>query len=34
MNAIFDINKVYALIYAYKSGKLGGEKCLRMKIQH
>lgn len=26
MNAIFDINKVYALIDAYKSGKLGGEK--------
>ena len=26
MNAIFDINKVYALIDAYKSGRLGGEK--------
>lgn len=26
MNAIFDINRVYALIDAYKSGKLGGEK--------
>ena len=26
MNVIFDINKVYALIDAYKSGRLGGEK--------
>ena len=26
MNVIFDINKVYALLEAYRSGRLGGER--------